>query len=84
MRGIGGASKVTALHRIIELKKPKIIAIQETMTYGERAKEIMRAILKDWWMETIDAKGHSGGLLISWNPDITFYAKFKYKDARGT
>ena len=84
MRGIGGASKVTTLRRIIELKKPKIIAIQEAMTDGERAKEIMGAILKDWRMETIDAEGHSRGLLIAWSPEITFYAKSDYKDALGT
>ena len=75
MRGIGGASKVTTLRKIIELKKPKIIAIQETITDGERAKEIMGAILKDWRMETIDAKGHSKGLLNSLEPKDNLFCQ---------
>ena len=54
------------------------------MMDGEREKEIMGGTLKDWQMETIDAEGHSGGLLTSWSPEITLYAKFDYKDALRT
>ena len=68
VRGIGGASKLIALRRILDLKKPKIVAIQETMTDGQRAKEVLGTFLKDWHMETIDVEGHSRGILIAWSP----------------
>ena len=48
MRGIGGASKLTALRRLLELKTTKIIAIQEIMADGKKAKEALRGFLKDW------------------------------------
>ena len=61
--GIGGASKLTALHRLVDFKNPKIVALQETMADMEKAKEALKACLRDWQMETLDAEGHSGGLV---------------------
>ena len=65
VRGLRGTSKLTALQRLITLRKPKIIALQETMTEGDKAKEALSGFLKDWRMEAINAKGPSGGLLTS-------------------
>ena len=47
VRGIGGASKLIALRRIIDLEKPKVVALQETMSEGGKAKEALKAFLKD-------------------------------------
>ena len=40
-RGIGGASKLTTLCRIIDLKKPKTVALQEITSEGEKTKEVL-------------------------------------------
>ena len=84
MRGIGGTSKLTTICRLIEIKSPKIIAFQETMTDEKRVKELMMVFLKEWKMETIDVDGHSGGLIKSWSPDIIFHSKSEYKDTLRT
>ena len=65
VRGLGGAHKIVSLGRILDLKRPKVVALQETMTEGGRAKDTLKTHLSDWDMETLAAKGHLGGLLIA-------------------
>ena len=84
MRGLGGAPKVAALSRILDLRKPKVLALQETMMEGGRAIDTLKTHLRDWEMETLDAEGHSGGLVIAWNPLIVCHNRKKFKDAIGT
>ena len=38
------------------------------MLEGSKAEEIIKEIVKDWEMESIDADGHSGGLVTAWSP----------------
>ena len=54
------------------------------MMDGDKAKEVLSGFLKDWRMETIDADGHSGGLLTVWSPEMIFHSKTEYKEALGT
>ena len=75
MRGIGGASKLTTIHRILHLNKPKVVAFQETMLGGGKSKDVLKGVLKDWKMETLNAEGHLGGMITSWSPDIFFHNK---------
>ena len=44
IRGLGGAPKLAALGRILDLKIPKVIALQETMTEGGKAKDALKSI----------------------------------------
>ena len=84
VRGLGGAPKLAALSRILDLKRPKVVALQETMTEGGRAKDTLKTHLRDWEMKTLDAEGHSRGLLTTWSPAIVCHNKNKFKDAIGT
>ena len=61
VRGIGGASKLIALCRILDLNKPKVVAFHETMSGGGKSKELLKGVLKDWKMETLNVEGHLGG-----------------------
>ena len=38
------------------------------MLEGSKAEEIIKEIVKDWEMESIDANGNSGGLVTAWSP----------------
>ena len=60
---MGGTSKKNALKRLFNNHKASVIMLQETMLAGKRAKEIIRGLLKNWEMESLDAVGHSGGLI---------------------
>ena len=41
--------------------------IWETMLKGSKAEDIIKEIVKDQEMESIDADGHSGGLVTAWS-----------------
>ena len=45
-RGLGRSPKIKALRRMIDILKPTIIFIQETMMEGEKAKEVLEPWLK--------------------------------------
>ena len=55
VRGLGGAPKLSALRRILDLNKPKLVALHETMMEGGRANDIVKTHLRYWEMETLDA-----------------------------
>ena len=62
-RGLGSSPKLKSLRRMIDIKKPAIIFIQETMMEGEKGKEVLEPWLKGWIFGHISSEGHSGGLL---------------------
>ena len=84
VRGLGGSPKLAALCRILELNKAKVVALQETMSEGRKAKEALKTCLRDWQMETLDVEGHSGGMVTTWSPDIIFHNNSTFKDEIGT
>ena len=43
--------------------KPSVILVQETMSEGNKAYEIVDSFLKDWSFAHINADGHSRGLI---------------------
>ena len=47
VKRIGGASKLASLRMTIELTKLKVVAFQETMTEGGKAREVLKGVLKD-------------------------------------
>jgi hypothetical protein len=70
-RGVGGASKIQALERLVADYKPNILLIQETMCLGENAMDSFRAWLRDWSFCAVDSIG-SRGLLSSWSPNFKY------------
>ena len=70
VKGLGGAPKLAALYRILYLKRPKVVALQETMSEGGETKDSLKNYLRDSQMEILDVDGHSGGLVTTWSPEI--------------
>ena len=68
-RGLGSSPKIKALKRMIDRIKLMIIFIQEIMMEGEKSKEVLEPWLKGWSFGFISYKGHSGGLITSWNEE---------------
>ena len=46
VRGMGGTSKLISLSRIVDLTKPKVVAFQETMLEGGKAKEVLKGLFE--------------------------------------
>ena len=44
--------------------------IQETMIEGDRDEATFKGILKNWEVESLDAVGHSRGLITTWSPTM--------------
>jgi hypothetical protein len=65
---VGGTSKFLALKRFLELAKPDVLFIQETMVCEAKAREFFVKLLPNWYLCGVDSLGLSGGLLIAWNP----------------
>jgi exonuclease III len=68
VRGVGGAPNFLALKQFLELVKPDILFIQETMVSELKAREIFAKLLPMWKFCGVDSNGLSGGLLSAWNP----------------
>jgi exonuclease III len=75
VRGVGGSSKYLALKRLLELVKPDVMLIQETMVGVEKARDLFVKLLPHWFFCGVDSTGLSGGMLSTWNPrKDDFYA----------
>ena len=69
-RGLGRPQKKTSLKRLCNNLKPSVIMLQETMFEGSKAESIIKELLKDWEVESVDSVGLSGGLLTAWSPAL--------------
>ena len=68
--GLAGPQKRSALRRVVDLDCTDILPLQETMRVGVGIKVRLESWLGGWIFETLDVKGHSGGLEIGWNARI--------------
>ena len=44
--------------------------LQETMLEGSKAESVIKELLKDWEVESVDSVGLLGGLLTAWSPAL--------------
>ena len=56
--------------RVVELDRPDILLLQETLGAREETKVRLESWFGGWIFETLDVKGRSGGLEIGWNVRI--------------
>ena len=68
IRGLGEVPKKVTLKQLITTMSPTVLLIQETMTEGNKAEEMVKECIKDWGMMSSDAYGHSGGTLTASSP----------------
>lgn len=60
--------KRNSIGRIMEVVRPEILLIQETMTSAIRACQYSLKKFPGWEVSATDSSGLSGGLLCIWNP----------------
>jgi hypothetical protein len=51
----------------VQLHRPNVLFIQETMCPGDKSKEMVQSWLKEWSFFSLDSVGLSGGLLTAWS-----------------
>ena len=60
--------KLPSLRRLLNLSKPDIIFLQETLVIEEKARHFLISLCPSWMTSTVIAVGNSGGLSVAWNP----------------
>jgi exonuclease III len=68
IRGVGGPLKLASMRRLLSTVSPHIIFLQETLTTDVKARDFMFTLKPDWLACVVSAIGHSGGMLVSWDP----------------
>ena len=68
IRGMGDASKLYCLRDLFATEDPIIILCQETLCRRDKAIKAFLSIQSGWYASTVDATGHSGGMITFWNP----------------
>jgi hypothetical protein len=66
----GGTHKILSLKRLVQLHKPDVLFLQETMSTGDKVESLLRPWLRDWSFFSSSVEGMSGGLLIAWNSRV--------------
>ena len=74
VRGVGGTLKYLSCKRFLDLEKPDVLLIHETMVCEEKERELFMKLLPNCYFYGVDSIGLSGGLLIAWNPRKVCYA----------
>lgn len=62
-----GLDRKLALRRLFKLDNMNVVFLQETLRDGESINLILKSILLDWTVHTLDVKGMSGGCSIGFN-----------------
>ena len=70
IRGIGGPLKTASFRRLLETSKPDVIFLQETLTMEQNARDFLHKFRPTWFSVAVSSLGKSGGLLVSWDPDL--------------
>jgi hypothetical protein len=70
LRGIGGSLKEASFRRVLDSTHPNIIFLQETMVMEEKACSFLLRFHPTWATCAVSSVGTSGGLLVSWDPQL--------------
>ena len=58
--------------------KLTVLLIHENMVEGKKVEEVIIYCMKDWSMESIDAKKYSGGILTAWSFELKLILETRY------
>jgi hypothetical protein len=76
IRGVGGPLKQASLRRLLDLYKPTVIFLQETLVDADTARDFMHLLRPTWMICAASSVGNSGGLLASWDPSFFDFFPF--------
>eukprot|EP01018_Ginkgo_biloba_P014689 Gb_05753 [translate_table: standard] len=74
--GLGGQAKKLALKRLIELEKPEVIFVQESLSQRDLLLGELKKLLFGWDFLALDVDGFSGGLITGWSENINLINVF--------
>ena len=66
-QGLAGPLKRPALRRVVDLKNPDVMLLQDTLGVGDVIKAKLESWFLGWQFVTLDVRGRSGGLAMGWN-----------------
>jgi exonuclease III len=70
LRGTGGTLKTASYRRVLDKTRPDIIFLQETLVHSEKARNFMSTLRPSWYNCAVNSVGTSGGMLVSWDPNV--------------
>jgi hypothetical protein len=70
IRGIGGTLKAASVRRLLDQTRPDIIFLQETLVHEQKARDFMHHLRPSWVSSVVNYVGTSGGLLVTWDPNL--------------
>jgi exonuclease III len=70
IRGIGGTLKAASVHRLLDQTRPDIVFLQETLVHEQKARDFMHLLRPSWVSSVVNSVGTSGGLLVTWDPNL--------------
>jgi endonuclease/exonuclease/phosphatase family metal-dependent hydrolase len=70
IRGVGGSLKLASMRRLLSKNLPNIIFLQETLVAVEKARNFMYLLRPEWMICGVSYVGKSGGILVSWDPNV--------------
>jgi exonuclease III len=70
LRGTGGTQKLASVRRVLEKTRPDLVCLQETLVQSEKARLFMSILQPCWFCCIVSSVGTSGGLLVSWDPNV--------------
>jgi len=70
LRGVGSTLKATSVQRLLDNSHPEIVFLQETLVNVQKARDFMHLLRPYWVLSAFNSMGTSGGLLVSWDPNL--------------
>jgi exonuclease III len=70
IRGIGGTLKAASMRRLLDHTFPDIVFLQETLSLDQKARDFLNVLRPSWVLTTVNSLGNSGGLLVTWDPNL--------------
>jgi hypothetical protein len=70
IRGVGGTLKAASFRRSLDLTRPDIVFLQETLVNEHKARAFMLKFRPTWVSCAVSSVGSSGGLLVAWDPSL--------------
>jgi len=64
------------MRRLLSKTNPDIIFLQETLVAEDKARHFMNVLCPKWMICAASSVGKSGGLLVSWDPNIFYLMPF--------
>ena len=69
-RGLASTWKKLSIKRLISVQKSDVVLFQETLGPESTVTGPLKNTIKNFEFIARDARGHSGGQVIGWNPNV--------------